>query len=34
MRTITIGEAHPSDLPALLALQERSGLPQEGLALI
>ena len=32
MRTITIGAAHPSDLPAVLALLERSGLPQEGLA--
>jgi amino-acid N-acetyltransferase len=32
MRTITIGAAHPDDLPALLALLERSGLPKEGLA--
>jgi len=31
MRTITIGAARPSDLPALLALLERSGLPQAGL---
>ena len=32
MRTITVGAARPSDLPAVLALLERSGLPQEGLA--
>lgn len=32
MRTITIGAARPSDLPAVLALLERSGLPQGGLA--
>jgi amino-acid N-acetyltransferase len=32
MRTISIGAARPSELPAVLALLERSGLPQEGLA--
>ena len=32
MRTITIEAARNSDLPAVLALLERSGLPQEGLA--
>ena len=32
MKTITIEAARPSDLPAVLALLERSGLPQEGLA--
>jgi len=32
LMTITIEAAHPSDLPAVLALLERSGLPQEGLA--
>lgn len=31
MRTITIGAARSSDLPAVLALLERSGLPKEGL---
>jgi amino-acid N-acetyltransferase len=31
MRTITIEAVRPSDLPAVLALLERSGLPQEGL---
>ena len=30
--TITIGAARNSDLPAVLALLERSGLPQEGLS--
>ena len=30
--TITIGPARPSDLPAVLALLERSGLPQDGLS--
>ena len=30
--TITIGVARPSDLPAVLALLERSGLPQDGLS--
>jgi amino-acid N-acetyltransferase len=32
MRTISIGVAGPSDLLAVLALLERSGLPREGLA--
>jgi N-acetylglutamate synthase-like GNAT family acetyltransferase len=32
MRAITIAAARNSDLPAVLALLERSGLPQEGLA--
>jgi amino-acid N-acetyltransferase len=30
--TITIVAAHPGDLPAVLALLERSGLPQDGLS--
>jgi N-acetylglutamate synthase-like GNAT family acetyltransferase len=32
MKSITIAVARNSDLPALLALLEQSGLPQEGLA--
>jgi amino-acid N-acetyltransferase len=32
MKCITIAAARNSDLPAVLALLERSGLPQEGLA--
>src|SRR5512138_124943 len=32
MRSITIGAARPSDLPGVLALLERSDLPQAGLA--
>src|SRR5262245_64718992 len=32
LMTITIGPACPGDLPAVLALLERSGLPQDGLS--
>jgi amino-acid N-acetyltransferase len=32
MKSITIAAARPSELPAVLALLERSGLPQDGLS--